>query len=243
MTTSFPTSIREQLLAVAHAERRRRRRTRVAAALAGVVAAISGGFVALGSSPAAADVEVTVREGIVTVRLTDLDANPREIGRALRAHHIEAEVREVPTGPSQVGRFLSVGVDPGASRIVNETGGGRESSSFTIAEGWDGELTIAIGRRAAPGERYGAGTSAFAEHEPLHCAGVQGRRLAEVEARLRGDGRSVEVVVDADGPRRLPLAEAVQDEPDLVVTAASMFSANEVLATVAAVPPFAEPGC
>ena len=109
MTSPFQDALREQLRAAAIRELQRstrRRRVRIGAAIAAVVAAAVGAVAVLSPSPAAAEVEVRIEDGFVEVRLTDLDATPREVEAAMRERDLEVAVVRVPVGPSLVGRFL-----------------------------------------------------------------------------------------------------------------------------------------
>jgi hypothetical protein len=187
MTSPFQDALREQLRAAAHRDlscRRGRRRLRIGAAVAAVAAAIAGVAV-LVPSPAAADVEVTIRDGVVEVRLTDLDATAAEVTEAMRDAGLEAETIGTPVGPSLVGRFVAVGFDQGGDAEVEdiraEDGG---LIGFRVPAGWEGRLRIQLGEAADPGEPYGAGSDAFAPGEPLGCKGVLGATLADASSTL-----------------------------------------------------------
>ena len=246
MTSPFQDALREQLRAAAIRDLQRaprRRWRRIGAAAVAVVAAVVGAVALLSPSPAGADVEVRIEDGFVEVRLTDLDATPREVEAAMRDRDLEVEVVRVPVGPSLVGRFLGVQVPDVPGRPVEtfrEEGVGFQG--FRVPLGWPGELVVQLGSKAAPGEDYGVGSDAFADDEPLHCEGVQGSTLAAARGAL-GD-LSVRVLPEGfiGGPFALDAPEATEYSSWFIV-AARTFSADAVLVQLSEAPPPREEGC
>jgi hypothetical protein len=149
----------------------------------------------------------------VEVLLTDLRATPADVADAVTKAGLEARVIGEPAGPSNVGRFVQVRVDGENTTPIQRIQEGVDTfMGFSLPEGWDGTLVIAIGRRARDGEPYTIPSDVFAEREPLHCSGVLGRRLADVAGRL--DELRVRVQafeVEEMGPP-VDLSEEVLDE-------------------------------
>ncbi len=210
MTSPFHAAFREELLEVARRDQRRRRR-RIGALVAAFVAAVAG----LGSTflptPAGAGVDIELVGGELEVRLEGDDVDAEEIVDSLREHGVDASVEEVPAGPSNVGRFVSIvataSLEPGRLELFGEAFGGFDG--FRVRWERGDELALHVGRVAEDGETYGASTHAFAPKEPLYCSGILGRRVAEVVDDPVLDGLQVAVQwLGADGrASSLPLAD------------------------------------
>ena len=153
-------------------------------AMAAVLVVVVGvvGVFALRPEPASADVEVEVREGLVYLRLTDAEDDPEVIEEAAAGAGLAVDVEAVPTGPSLAGRFLlfeRAGALPGELRTLGTDGD--TFTGFVLPAGWDGALTLRVGRPADGDEPYAAFTNAEAAGEPLACSGIGG--LTAPEAR------------------------------------------------------------
>jgi hypothetical protein len=179
--------------------RRRRRRGRwlVAAAAAAVaLAAVLGlgprggpGSPAVGPlrvDPASAKVTVRKSASFYEIRLANVLADPEAIRQALRQRGLNVNIQFIPASPSLVDKAVASYETPGGDRRVRWTY--RPSSSVEqdlvtvrVPLDYHGELGLAIGRRARPGEQYeSAALSAQLPGEALHCADVEGRRIREI---------------------------------------------------------------
>jgi hypothetical protein len=210
MTSPFHRAYREELLKAAYRDQRRRR-WRLRGLVGSLTAALAAGTAVLWPSPATAEVEVEVDGGFVEVRLLGAEASGEEVLDALDDAGIEAAVEEVPTGPSNVGRFTAALVT-GASdapQVAPLEQTGTSFAGFRLPEGWPGELVIEIGREARPGEAYHAFVDAFADEEPLRCQGIFGTSLREAAPEL--SAFSVAVINDT-ADVTASLAEALDSD-------------------------------
>jgi hypothetical protein len=195
----------EQAIARQHgATRRRRRRARwllAAAAVAVGMAIVLG----LGPSrgpgsppvgplrvdPASAKVTVRKTTGFYEIRLANVLADPEAIRQALRQRGLNVKIQFIPSSPSLVDKEVVSWQDPGGDRRVRWTyrrASSVEQDLVTVRVPLDykGELGIAIGRRARPGEQYeSAALSAQLPGEALHCAEVEGRRVRDILSVLQ----------------------------------------------------------
>jgi hypothetical protein len=146
------------------------------------------------TSPASASsIAISNQGGWTQVRLEVFDAPPETVVRDLRDAGFEVKRFSATTGPSEVGRVLTIGtVGDAAGRALPEEVG------FEVPEGWKGTIQLVQGVPAPSGARYMHPTDAFEEGEPLACL-ASGARAADVVAvaqRLRlsvtwaGDGRA-----------------------------------------------------
>jgi hypothetical protein len=179
--------------------RRRRRRGRwlVAAAAAAVALAAVLGLGPRGGpgsppvgplrvDPASAKVAVRTTAGFYEIRLANVLADPEAIRQALRQRGLNVNIQFIPASPSLVDKAVASYETPGGDRRVRWTY--RPSSSVEqdlvtvrVPLDYHGELGLAIGRRARPGEQYeSAALSAQLPGEALHCADVEGRRIREI---------------------------------------------------------------
>lgn len=238
MTSPFQDALREELLQAAHRSVRRRRRGRISAGVAAITAAVGGSLALLWPSPAAADVEVTIRDGIVEVRIVDLITDPGEVREAMDEAGLDAEVVGAPTGPSAVGRFVGVGLLEGDGGQVDPLGSDAYSfDGFRLPEGWEGTLVISVGVPARPGQDYDFGSNALARGEPFACRPLVGRTVAEARAAGDLEGAAVRV-----GPTMVSMAPVPLDDPaarpylDWYIAGADATSADSVQLTVQEAP-------
>jgi len=184
--------------------RRRRQRTRwllAAAAIAVGVAIVLGlgPSTGPGSPPAGplrvdpASAKVSVREsaGFYEIRLANVLADPEAIRQALRQHGLNVKIQFIASSPSGVNKEVASYESPGGDRRVRWTY--RRASSVDadlvtvrVPLDYRGELGIAIGRRARPGEQYqSSALSAQLPGEALHCADIEGKRIRDILPVLR----------------------------------------------------------
>lgn len=208
----FETTLRDELTRAAGrpSPPRAPRIVAVVAAVVTVTAAAVGLLTVVDTETAAADVKITREGGRIEVLLTDLESSADEIESALRAEGLDIDVEAVPTGPSNVGRF--VGETASADgledlRRIDETG--PAFLGFSIPDDWHGALTVRVGRAARRGEAYRAFSDAFAPGEPLACADAYAVALADVARSLRGVEISIQPFEDGVASRVLSLDEAL----------------------------------
>ncbi len=235
MNRPFDAVLRDELI---RAARRPPRRARVVGlGTIAVLAAMLGFVIVLGGSDtASADVRISRRDGRIEVLLTDLRNSPESVETAMRAEGLEVQVEAVPAGPSNVGRFVGERTSTGGTtdmRRVDETRAA--FMGFSIPAGWQGRLTVLLGRAARPGEPYATFSDAFAPGEPLACTAGAGRPLNEFAQALSG----FEVMVQGSGgssgePLALDLEAALDDEHGRwIVTAAFAISADDLIVQIA----------
>lgn len=180
----------------------------VAAAI--LVLVIAGSLVVMSGSPASASVEVLVRDGFITIRLTDAQSRASEIEKIAAEHGLNIEVVTEPVGPSNVGRFIRSSSTPLPDGGTVEGSDGQSFNGFRLPVDWPGELTLSYGREADAGESWGAVSNALAPGEAAACLDVLGKPLDAVVERLRDrslnvrvfvmDPGDTEVQADATGP-------------------------------------------
>ena len=245
MTSPFQEALGAELRAAAYRDlerrRRRRLRTRVGAAFAAVVAAVTGTF-ALWPSAASAGIDVRVRDGNLEVRIVDLQTDPREVAREMEAHGLPVEVMGIPTGPSAVGRFVSLRLDEGVIPITRSGSDGYSFDGFIVPDDYPGKLLIGVGVEAKRGQGYDYGSDALAPGEPMACQDVIGLRVSEVEAPEGIDLVVFPVpatvgAIDLDDPAADPYR-------DWYVRSADAMSASQVFLTASPDPvPHKDPPC
>lgn len=163
-------------------------RTLLVAAAAVVVVVASLVVVVGGTEPASAGVDVVVDGDDLVVRLTDLETRPEEIVEAAEEFGLEVRVREVPVGPSNVGRFVG-GTSSELPPELRPEGGTTDSfTGFRIPRDWPGELRLDIGREAKEGERWRAASDALAPDEPAACEPLLGVTVATAREVLSDAG-------------------------------------------------------
>lgn len=249
MTSPFERAFREELLRVARRDQRRRRYT-IRGAIAACGAVVAGLIAALvPGSPAAAEVRVTLRNDVVEVEVTDAKSSADDVLRALHAHGLDdVRVDGVPTGPSNVGRFLRVEFQEQAGSKLQVTyldPSGAGWYGFRVPADWPGVMTISIGRTAHRGEPYDTGSSPFDDGEPLHCAGVLGNSLGSAAGSLDALDVTIFIAEGADYGSHLDHDAALRSlYRDWYVTGGAMTSAERVLLDIKPQPgPKEETGC
>jgi hypothetical protein len=179
--------------------RHRRRRTRW---LLAATASAVGVAIVLGLGPSAgpgsppvrplrvdpASAKVTVRQtaGFYEIRLANVLADPEAIRQALGQRGLNVKIQFIPSSPSLVDKEVASYETPGGDRRVRWTY--RQASSvegdlvtLRVPLDYQGELGIAIGRRARPGEQYqSSALSAQLPGEALHCADVEGKPIRDI---------------------------------------------------------------
>jgi hypothetical protein len=175
--TSFQDRLQVELERAAAQPRTDRRRIGIAVAAAVLVLGALGGVLVSVSrpSPAAADVEIIRRDGVVTLRLVGQEYDADAIERSARDGGVELAVQDVATGPSLVGRFLNITFDgPNAVAVQRLSGAGIGYVGFAIPDDWPGRVLAAVGRPAKNGEAYGQTPDATSPGEPLACRPILG---------------------------------------------------------------------
>jgi hypothetical protein len=180
----------------------RRRRKRARWLLAGTAAAAVGLAVVFGLGPTGgpgsppvgplrvdpASAKVTVRKtaGFYEIRLANVLADPEAVRQALRQRGLNVNIQFIPASPSLVDKEVASYETPGGDRRVRWTYRQAASVEYDLVTvrvplDYRGELGIAIGRRARPGEHYqSAALSAQLPGEALHCADVEGKRVRDI---------------------------------------------------------------
>jgi hypothetical protein len=136
--------------------------------------------------PASAKVTVRKTAGFYEIRLANVLADPEAIRQALRQRGLNVKIQFLPASPSLVDKQVASYQTPGGDGRVRWTyrqASRVEQDLVTVRVPLDyrGELGIAIGRRARPGEHYqSAAVSAQLPGEALHCADVEGRRVRDL---------------------------------------------------------------
>lgn len=178
----------------------------IAAGIVAVVLLSSGSAV----NPPSADAVSfhTDPNGYILAAVTDPFATQARLDRAFAKQGLHIKIHLIPASPSAVGRVVYMGVSnthgaqieplrEGEHCVSNDAGcaiGLRITKDFTA------KATIALGRPARPGERYGSGASAFASGEILHCSGLLGASVARALPVLQQDKLTVRWVEDIEIP-------------------------------------------
>jgi hypothetical protein len=139
----------------------------------------------------------------------------------------------LPTGPSQVGRFLGYIEEGGGVVDLDKTDvAGTTFLGFSIPADWKGRLTLKLGSAAKPGVPYTGPTFAYAEGEPLACTDTFGKPLSEAVPDL--EGYAVRVF---SGGKELTLPAALdQGLGSQPITNAQATSASTLLIDVGGAP-------
>lgn len=188
------TNLRSQ---ASHRSARVLRRTVVMPALAAaIILIVVAATIGFGNDqPASASVQVLVRDGYITVRLTDVESRPDEIERVASEAGLDIDVVTEPVGPSNVGKFVRRTATPMPPDARVETGDGSSFEAFRLPVDWDGSMTISLGRRAAQGEQWAVVSNALEPDEPAACLDLLGRPLVDVVTDLEGRGLNVRTFV------------------------------------------------
>jgi hypothetical protein len=172
-----------------------RARRLVALGIAAVLVAVVAGTVALTrtTDTASAGVDIAVHDGRVNITLTDLEHDPKQIERAVRATGLDVRIVAVPTAPALVGRFVGEVRGGALPQELRELHGDQTSfAGFSLPVGWPGSLEIDVGRPARTGEDYQASPSPFLPGEPLACQHLIGLTAGEAASRLPDVGPTVQ---------------------------------------------------
>lgn len=192
-------------------------------------------FFAVSNEAAVADVSVQTQNGLVYVRLNDLEHDPQTIEDAAATAGLDITVDEMPVGPSLVGRFVGYGFAgerPGTLKELDRDG--PAFSGFVIPAGYDGTLVLRVGRPAQPGEPYAQFANATSEGEALACTGILGASPAEaLEVVAARDLDTLWLVVSGTGQRPVDAADLDEEGDDLVVRRALAAGPGRVLITLA----------
>ncbi|GAB2942959.1 hypothetical protein ACFMQL_35030 [Nonomuraea fastidiosa] len=204
--TPISRELLEEVTSIPVAESRRGRLTsrirRWAAvpALAALTVLMSFG---VAQAPASAALDIKVVDGHYVITVKDLMAEPEVYERELRARGINITLKLVPTSASMTGQiFVLNDVDrlragetvpaQGPIRAIDRPGPcerfGGCPIGLKVPVGYTKKAGVILGRRAAPGERYGMPPGIAMPGEPLHCVDYVNRTVAEVAALLRERG-------------------------------------------------------
>lgn len=161
-------------------------------------------------SPAPADAVSfrTDSSGYILASVTDPFAAQRRLDAAFARKGLHIKIQLIPASPSAVGRVVYMGVSnthvaqieplrEGEHCVSNDAGC---AIGLRIPRGFTAKATIALGRPARPGERYGSAASAFASGEILHCSGLLGASVARALSVLQQDELTVRWVEDIEIP-------------------------------------------
>ncbi|MFG1694428.1 hypothetical protein [Nonomuraea sp. NPDC049309] len=196
----------EKIASVPVPERRPTRRTSRFRRWAAVpVLAVLTALMSFGvaQAPASAALDIKVVDGHYVITVKDLMAAPEVYERELRARGINITLKLVPTSASMAGRlFVLHDTDrlragetvpaQGPIRAIDRPGPcdrfGGCPIGLKVPVGYTKKASVILGRRAAPGERYGMPPGIAMPGEPLHCVGFVNRTVSEVAALLRERG-------------------------------------------------------
>lgn len=168
---------------------------RQAATLAGLVAVASA--IAIGTSGGGAQATgrpaATAPGQVVFVEVVSTDAAATEMTRRLRAEGLDIDVRTLPSTPSHVGTWLTVGADrevpeAAVNDVVEQTHGYR--ATLRVPSDLPGTLTLTAGRAPRPGEQVVVGgvRNALAPGGPFACRQLAGAAPARAQALLQSLG-------------------------------------------------------
>ena len=238
-TQGFFDSLEQQLgdrLERTTARRATRRRVvqRAGGVGVGALALVIAALVVTGDEPAAAGVDVETRDGLVYVRLTDVEHRADVIEDAAAAAGLDVTVEEVPVGPSLVGRFITEEREGVIGELRELDRDGPSFSGFVLPANYDGTLVLRVGR-PADGEPYIQFSNALSEGEPLACSGLLGADPAH--AREIVDAHDVDatwVVVTDGGGQRPVAADELEALDDVEVGQAVAVSADAVFISLVA---------
>jgi hypothetical protein len=184
----------------------------IASIAAGIVAVVllASGSAAVNPPSADAVSFHTDPNGYILAAVTDPFATQARLDRAFAKQGLHIKIQLIPASPSAVGRVVYMGVSnthgaqieplrEGEHCVSNDAGC---AIGLRIPKGFTAKATIALGRPARPGERYGSGASAFASGEILHCSGLLGASVARALPVLQQDKLTVRWMEDIEIPIR-----------------------------------------
>lgn len=165
----------------------RRRKTAARVAIAAGALAL-GVILALGtptSAPPAAAIDVIAEDGYVTILLREIEADPAETQRQIRAAGLNVELLPVPASPTAVGRLGGIlRAEGGAQDVTLVDSDGTTARGIRIAKGSTQRIEIQIGRRARPTESYQITGDPYKPGEPLGCTNLYGKKVADAKPTL-----------------------------------------------------------
>lgn len=180
--------------------RRRGQLPALLAAAAVVLVVAVAGFLVLTPDPAAAGVEVLRDDRGVLIRLTGTGASPEAIERAAAAEGFALTVDEVPVGPSNVGRFVSVTGTELPERVeLIDPDGTSTSAGIRIPFEFEGEVALSVGRAAKDGEEWAAASDATQAGELLACEPVREMTLDQAVALADDAAGTVRIILRTTG--------------------------------------------
>mgnify|MGYP000848897153 CR=1 FL=1 len=162
---------------------RGRRMVQLGAAAVVLMAVAIGVLVVRTHGRAAADVDVIVDGKDLIVRLNDVETRPQAIIEAARGAGLDVRIRQVPVGPSNVGKFIaSTASIPGDFRPIDRAGD--SFTGFRISRDWPGTLELELGRPARTGEAWVAASDALDPEEVLACEPLLGESVGSASTQL-----------------------------------------------------------
>ncbi|HTC59828.1 MAG TPA: hypothetical protein VK691_06860 [Solirubrobacteraceae bacterium] len=149
-------------------------------------------------------------DGYILASVTDPFATQARLDRAFARQGLHVTIRLIPVSPGAVGRVVYMGVSNTHGAQIEPLRGGEHCTSndadcaigLRIPKGFTAKATIALGRPARPGERYGSAASAFANGEILHCSGLLGASVARALPVFSHDKLTVRWMEDIEVPTR-----------------------------------------
>lgn len=256
MTMSLFDSLADDLSAAT--VRRARRASKVRAILhagVGTTAAVLVAVVAIvgievhRSVPVGADVRVTYTGGHIEVLLVDVEHDADLIEAAAAEAGLDIDVESVPTGPSQVGRFVSYVSDSTYNHDVVTIGDTNGSfAGFVVPVGWDGSMDLRVGRPARAGEGYASFSDATAPGEPFACADVDTLDVDSITDRAERSGVTLRWQVISGGSAQTIDASQAEQRINTPggprISALTSLSPSSVMVTLSdGVPEAAHVGC
>lgn len=210
----FLQELRTELLAAGVTVNRRRPHRRgallgLAAALVLVIASIV--VVAIPVDEAQASLRVTYADGRMIIELVDLTSAKDEIEADARRAGIDLTVKEVPVGPSAVGKFIAVNSDMPLTDL-ERVGVDPISGAFTafrLPQDWTGSLEFEMGRAAREGEEWVAFSNALDRGEVLECRDLIGATQVQAAQEVAGDDIDVRwfAISPTSGAANVPAAD------------------------------------
>ena len=146
-----------------------RRMVELAAAVVVVLGIVVAALLLRDPTPASASVDITIEGNDLVVRLTDLETRPEQIVSAAKEAGLDVRVRTVPVGPSQVGRFIGAAATSMPPELRPTDGSPLAFTGFRIPRGWDGTLSLSLGREAREGEEWVGVADALAPGGAAAC--------------------------------------------------------------------------
>lgn len=233
---SYADQLRDELVRAAARQRRARRRSRVLGIAAATVVLVAGLAVVVVGAVIGSDNDVAEASTIDVVKtptgtkVTIIDpTRPDEVIAELRSVGVTVQRIDRATGPSKVGRVVSL--------VVADDAEGLTGNALEVHVDGRARVQVGVGVAAPAGGDYDIGTDAFAEGEPLWCLSWPGQPTQQLADLLRSHPLAVKVVDDQAGP--------IDELPrDKVVVSATALAANRVFVTIDdGVPADAPPAC